>query len=588
MGTLYVEANGTQVWSITGGQQAAQGDAYIQVKVDLSAYAGDCLVNLRIGGVTGGTWESDMAIDDVQICDAPMTSVITGPDSVCTNDQDVYSVVNTPGNTYAWVISGGTINSGQGLNSIGVTWAAVGSVGSVKVEESNLCIAADTVQMAINIHGIVPDSIIGDTNVQEFAQNVSYTVPFNTGYTYTWAVVGGVIDLGQGTNTITVDWNGPGPIAGNVSVIANSGACGAAAPVALAVTISGYIVSAQNGTWNVGSTWSGGTAPTSTGEVRIAPGHTVTLAANETINNLVIDAGGTIDNADFSLTVDGDYTLNGRHTGNNSSTARILLQGGGTNLDGTGTLDSIGQVRIISDMTIMSTADLSFSETQINMYTGVTVTNNGSLVLGGGIFRVTGAPIWTNATNSTLRVTGDLLLTNATLNASASGNTISYNGSGNQTIKTPSSNYDNLIISTGGIKTLQGNVDINENLDISAATLDVTSSNFNLNLGGNWSNIGGSFMARSATVTFDGTGTQTCTNSAGETFHHLVIATGTTLQPGGAPDSINLSGNWTNNGTFVQQTGTVNFNGTNAQTITGSARTTTSNVACIDISIRVP
>ena len=578
MGTLYVEANGTQVWSITGGQQAAQGDAYIQVKVDLSAYAGDCLVNLRIGGVTGGTWESDVAIDDVQICDAPMTSALTGPDSVCTNDPAVYSVVNTPGNTYAWVISGGTINSGQGLNSIGVTWAAVGSVGSVKVEESNLCIAADTVQMAINIHGIVPDSIIGDTNVQEFAQNVSYTVPFNTGYTYTWSVAGGVIDLGQGTNTITVDWNGPGPIAGNVSVIANSGACGAAAPVALAVTISGYIVSAQNGTWNVGSTWSGGTAPTSIGEVRIAPGHTVTLAANETINNLVIDAGGTIDNADFSLTVDGDYTLNGRHTGNNSSSARILLQGGGTNLDGTGTLDSIGQVRIISDMTIMPTADLSFSETQINMYTGVTVTNNGSLVLGGGIFRVTGAPIWTNATNSTLRVTGDLLLTNSTLNASASGNTISYNGSGNQTIKTPSSNYANLIISTGGIKTLQGNVDINENLDISAATLDVTSSNFNLNLGGNWSNIGGSFMARSATVTFDGTGTQTCTNSAGETFHHLVIATGTTLQPGGAPDSINLSGNWTNNGTFVQQTGTVNFNGTNAQTITGSAKTTFSNL----------
>ncbi len=67
----------------------------------------------------------------------PVTSVITGDNSVCANDAgDVYSVVNTVGSTYAWTVpAGATITAGQGTNSITVTWGTTS--GNVSVVETS-------------------------------------------------------------------------------------------------------------------------------------------------------------------------------------------------------------------------------------------------------------------------------------------------------------------------------------------------------------------------------------------------------------------------------------------------------------------
>ena len=67
MGSLELEAsiddiNWTTIWSRSGNQ----GNAWLTANVDLSAYNGSIL-KLRFNGVTGTTWQGDMAIDDLTV-----------------------------------------------------------------------------------------------------------------------------------------------------------------------------------------------------------------------------------------------------------------------------------------------------------------------------------------------------------------------------------------------------------------------------------------------------------------------------------------------------------------------------------------
>ena len=75
MGTIDLEisdddgASWTSIWSQTGNQ----GNQWLDVNVDLSAYVGSN-VQLRFNRVTGGTWQADIAIDDINLFEpAPPT-----------------------------------------------------------------------------------------------------------------------------------------------------------------------------------------------------------------------------------------------------------------------------------------------------------------------------------------------------------------------------------------------------------------------------------------------------------------------------------------------------------------------------------
>lgn len=73
MGTLqfqvespYASDNWVTIWTRSGPGQAARVDPWINVEVPIPASVGD-LVQLRIVGITGGSFNSDMAVDDVCI-----------------------------------------------------------------------------------------------------------------------------------------------------------------------------------------------------------------------------------------------------------------------------------------------------------------------------------------------------------------------------------------------------------------------------------------------------------------------------------------------------------------------------------------
>jgi hypothetical protein len=64
--------------------------------------------------------------------------VVTGPSPVCVSvagNTSTYTTANFAGHTYNWTVAGGTIATGQGTNSITVTWTTAGA-GSVNVSET--------------------------------------------------------------------------------------------------------------------------------------------------------------------------------------------------------------------------------------------------------------------------------------------------------------------------------------------------------------------------------------------------------------------------------------------------------------------
>jgi hypothetical protein len=125
----------------------------------------------------------------------------------------------------------------------------------------------------------------------------------------------------------------------------------------------------------------------------------------------------------------------------------------------------------------------------------------------------------------------DMSLT--TLNASATGNTVEYNLNTNDGQEVFGTTYYHTIFSGSGSKTLRAATTVNGNLSITgAAILDVSASNYLINIKGNWTNssLPGSslapFNARTGTVTFTGTAPQTITSSAysgGNSFYNLTF-----------------------------------------------------------------
>jgi hypothetical protein len=150
---------------------------------------------------------------------------------------------------------------------------------------------------------------------------------------------------------------------------------------------------------------------------------------------------------------------------------------------------------------------------------------------------------------------------------------------------------NHLTINNAAGVTLSQAAAVNGNLTISSGTLDVSASNYGLTVAGNWINNGG-FNARSGTVTFNGT--TAMSGSSTTSLNNLVINSSKSLTaPSG---NLNVAGNWTNNGTFTHNSGTVTFNGTTAQAINcgggafynlslqsggaGNAKTYTGGVSC--------
>lgn len=82
-------------------------------------------------------------------------------------------------------------------------------------------------------------------------------------------------------------------------------------------------------------------------------------------------------------------------------------------------------------------------------------------------------------------------------------------------LPTDISTYYNLTIASAATTvTLGVGTTVNSNLTITSGTLSVSASNFALNVKGNWSQTGGTFNAGSGTVVFNGTASQSISGTS--------------------------------------------------------------------------
>ena len=139
-------------------------------------------------------------------------------------------------------------------------------------------------------------------------------------------------------------------------------------------------------------------------------------------------------------------------------------------------------------------------------------------VVNDGAINITGNP--------DITIGGDFNTINGTL---SSGNAkFIFNAStGTQKINFDGNTVANIEVATTAAASCQltGNVAINQNLTITAGTLDASSSNITIN--GSWSNAG-TFNAGTSTVSFNGI-YQTISNAAGERFYNLTTQNNTQL-----------------------------------------------------------
>ena len=279
----------------------------------------------------------------------------------------------------------------------------------------------------------------------------------------------------------------------------------------------------NSGTWNLGGTLTltSTSACTATGAVTVSGATT-------------IPSGGVYTQSAGTLNLSGDVAIQGTLA---LGASTCNLNGSGNTLSGAGNISGVSGSSLIipNNKTIAGGSTLTFGSSLNSLSPAIsgatTITNNGSVKIFGDLTGNNASSIWTNAANSTLELTGNLLTTGA-LHSTAAGNTVIYSGSGNQTIKSPTGSYYNLTVSNTGTKTLAANASCTNLLSIlnsailndsiytlsGAAALSMSGvSEFKLQRGssGTYPELTGIYTLSGGTVTINQTsGVATLTNAS--------------------------------------------------------------------------
>ncbi len=111
--------------------------------------------------------------------------VIAGSINVCANQTFFYTITPVPGATYQWIVSGGTLLTGQGTESAGIQWGS-GVSGTLEVDvtaSGTSCFGKAIISIVIN--PIVSDSIIG---AHPICEGETVTLSADTGFvSYLWS-----------------------------------------------------------------------------------------------------------------------------------------------------------------------------------------------------------------------------------------------------------------------------------------------------------------------------------------------------------------------------------------------------------------
>ena len=167
-----------------------------------------------------GIWNRALTADEVLAlyngCNV-VPQVVAGSSNPSAFENSTYTCNNNAGSTYTWTVNNGVIVSGQGTNSVTILWGAEGA-GSVTILETTAdgCFG-DPVSLDVNVQCVASGNAIeGFVVVVEYLNSI-YTCNGAANSSYQWTVTNGIIESGQGTNSVTILWASAG--AGNIGVV---------------------------------------------------------------------------------------------------------------------------------------------------------------------------------------------------------------------------------------------------------------------------------------------------------------------------------------------------------------------------------
>jgi hypothetical protein len=219
---------------------------------------------------------------NVNVNATPVAPIPTGIDTVCVGETSTYSIPELTNATgIIWTVTPpNIINSGQGTNSIEVSWVG-GTTANVCVRAGNACGISPLACKPVVI-GTLPISpvISGNPNVCAGSTSNYAVAPVPGATSYTWTITGGTITGGNNTTLAIITWN-PGATTGSVCVTANNAICGSSQPSCFNVNLSPLP-----------------TAPIISGQANLCAGTTATYTATTipgaTNYTWTVPAGATI------------------------------------------------------------------------------------------------------------------------------------------------------------------------------------------------------------------------------------------------------------------------------------------------------
>ncbi|OFY84446.1 MAG: hypothetical protein A3F72_13640 [Bacteroidetes bacterium RIFCSPLOWO2_12_FULL_35_15] len=392
------------------------------------------------------------------------------------------------------------------------------------------------------------------------------------------------------------------------------------------VSPTGSLYSIATGNWSTSGTWSytsGGVScacfPTSSDSVTIENNFTVTMDGNSgSAKSLTINTGGVATWASALTTNIGSGGIKIEATGDITGTANGII-----NTAGGLTLDKVLTSTSITIKTVTTAGQIiSGTGTLAKLDISANTTNNGTLTVTSTLSSSIASTL-TQGIGATLNFSGSPI--SPTLDATAAGNTVNYNGAV-QIVKPTT--YQNLTCNSSN-KTIGGAITVNGNLTVSAGNLFTSTyqitgnatgsltlaAGASLYVGANSSATNVAFptlftnanisLASNSTVIYYGNNAQTVSsvpdygNLSVQTFSgsksadgdinvsgnltlttpasidmsiYTLNLTGNCTGAGGLTFSsgiFNIAGAYSNTGTFTYGTGTVDYNGGSAQTVRG-------------------
>jgi len=579
-----------------GGGGLTIGGAIVQ----LAGSGGDQIYDGCTVTINSGTFDLNAQIESID--------GLTGNGGTITNNGGNASIltfgIGNSNNTYSGIITNGTgglsiVKAGtgtytlSGLNTYNGTTAVNGGI--LKAGVSAQSFGVNSAVSLANIAGVGLD-ITGFSNA----------IGSLTG----GGTTGGNVLLGAASLTIGTDNASPGAYSG---IISGTGA--------IIKNGTGMLILSGMNAYTGTTTISAGTLQLGTSSTVSTSGPLGTSGAGST----TVASGAVLDLNGFSLTAGAAEALTVYGTGITNGGVLTNSSGSVSNFVGVITLGSSSSINTTGNITLGGGITGNFN---------LTKTGTGILSLGSSTSSLGGITINAGTLNSTsgmLNLTGDF--TNNSLFTHNNG-AVTFNGAGAQAINSGGSSFNNLAIAGSGTKTFSVATSINNNLSIASGAVANLGSITSHTAGtltlagvgepsGTWGGNGGTSGATftspyiSATAGYLTVSSGTCVsgtwtglistdwnnannwcdgvvptpstnviiNSGGNqpvigvtaVCNNLTINSGATLTVTGT-NTLTVSSNLSNNGTFAPGTGTVILNGA-AQTISGTTSTTFKNLS---------